>query len=153
MSAGKWEAVYYGSHYKVENDKRTFVRNGRVNFDEDSAAALADLLNRLAAVEAERDKLKADEKQGIADYLALVDKDDAKYVEIQKLKAERDAEAKACDEARRMMATPGNRSCPLCSATIPRDHDHRLATVQTAREWTAAHDARRAARGKDGDGK
>ena len=69
------------------------------------------------------------------------------------VEAERDAEAKACDEARRMMATPGNRSCPLCSATIPRDHDHRLATVQTAREWTAAHDARRAARGKDGDGK
>ena len=138
MSAGKWEAVYYGSHYKVENDKRTFVRNGRVNFDEDSAAALADLLNRLAAVEAERDKLKADEKQGIADYLALVDKDDAKYVEIQKLKAERDAEANA------------NNAWRLdCQCTLDPSGDGRVFPLCSL---CKAHDARRAARGKDGQG-
>lgn len=63
--------------------------------------------------------------------------------EIERLRAALAAERKACDEARRLMATPGTRSCPLCSATIPRDHDHRLATTQYARDWCAAHDARR----------
>ena len=150
MSAGKWEAVYYGSHYKVENDKRTFVRNGRVNFDEDSAAALADLLNRLAAVEAERDKLKADEKQGIADYLALVDKDDAKYVEIQKLKAERDAEAKACEPM--VAACRSIVESLKSSLAYSKNLDVHVVGARDAQRMIAvvdAYDARRSARGKD----
>lgn len=67
----------------------------------------------------------------------------AAAAEIERLRAALAVERKACDSARRLMATPGTRSCPLCSATIPRDHDHRLATTQYARDWCAAHDARR----------
>lgn len=89
------------------------------------------------------------EQRGTADFIAAARTLlPAALDEIERLRAALAAERKACDEARRLMATPGTRSCPLCSVTIPRDHDHRLATTQSARDWCAAHDTRRAGENK-----
>lgn len=151
MSAGKLEIddTRYekidGEWYWYDDD-----RLGPQPMTSPGMAFVVPFLNRLAAVEAERDKLKADEKQGIADYLALVDKDDAKYVEIQKLKAERDAEAKACEPM--VAACRSIVESLKSSLAYSKNLDVHVVGARDAQRMIAvvdAYDARRSARGKD----